>query len=47
MMMSAQIFFPNLWSPESVGEIRKAGGTILASALVTEISPQIQGTADD
>jgi hypothetical protein len=44
MMMSAQIYFPNLRSPESV-EIRK-GGAISASALVAEIFPQIRGTTD-
>ena len=38
MMMSAQISFPNLRSPESVGEIRKGGGAISARALVAEIS---------
>jgi hypothetical protein len=45
MMMSAHIYFPNLRSPESVGEIRK-GGAISASALVAEIFPQIRGTTD-
>jgi len=38
MMMAAHIPFPNLRSPESVGEIRKGGGAISASALVAEIS---------
>ncbi len=47
MMMAAHIPFPNLRSPESVGDIRKGGGAISASALVAEIFPQIQGTADD
>ena len=37
MMMSAHISFPNLRSPESVGEIRN-GGAMSANGLVAEIS---------
>ena len=38
MMMSAHSSFPNLRSPESVGEIRNGDGAISPRALVAKIS---------